>query len=108
LYADKATWNDVVVVTLSEFGRTTVENSDQGTDHAEAGVVWVAGGNVKGYGKDVSGSPRASGVFNCSPSEFAVNSPLNWYDPVNNGRSARFGVANGYRRSDTHARPVPV
>jgi hypothetical protein len=33
-YADKATWDNLVVVTLSEFGRTTVENSDAGTDHA--------------------------------------------------------------------------
>lgn len=60
-YADKATWNDVVVVTLSEFGRTAVENNDNGTDHAEAGTMFVAGGGVKGYGI----SP--SGVFGCSP-----------------------------------------
>jgi uncharacterized protein (DUF1501 family) len=61
LYSNKVNWNDVVVVTLSEFGRTSVENSDNGTDHAEGGVTFVAGGAVKGYGK---GNP--SGVFGCS------------------------------------------
>lgn len=64
LYAAKATWNNLVVVTLSEFGRTSVENSDKGTDHAEAGVMYVAGGAVKGYG-----AGNASGVFGCSPAE---------------------------------------
>jgi len=63
-YAEKVNWNDVVVVTFSEFGRTSVENSDAGTDHAEAGVMYVAGGTVKGYGQG-----NASGVFGCSPSE---------------------------------------
>ena len=67
-YADKATWDNIVVVTLSEFGRTSAENSDNGTDHAEAGVMYVAGGGVKGYGKG-----NATGVFGCSPSE-----PVPW------------------------------
>ena len=64
LYADKATWDNTIVVTLSEFGRTSVENTDKGTDHAEAGVMYVAGGAVKGYG-----SPNGTGVFGCSQSE---------------------------------------
>jgi uncharacterized protein (DUF1501 family) len=63
-YAEKVNWNDVVVVTLSEFGRTSVENSDQGTDHAEAGAMYVAGGAVKGYGK---GNPY--GIWGCSDTE---------------------------------------
>jgi len=64
LYGDKATWENVIVITLSEFGRTSVENSDRGTDHAEAGVMYVAGGAVKGYGQG-----NTTGVFGCSPSE---------------------------------------
>ncbi len=60
LYADRATWDNTVVVTLSEFGRTSRENTDAGTDHGEANVTWVAGGSVKGYN---AGNP--SGVFNC-------------------------------------------
>jgi uncharacterized protein (DUF1501 family) len=63
-YGDKATWDNLVIVTLSEFGRTTVENSDRGTDHAEAGVMFVAGGAVKGYNKG-----NTSGVFGCHPSD---------------------------------------
>jgi uncharacterized protein (DUF1501 family) len=63
-YADKATWQNIVVVTLSEFGRTSVENTDRGTDHAEAGVMYAAGGAIKGYG---TGNP--SGVFGCSQTD---------------------------------------
>src|SRR5438874_4404594 len=47
-YGNKASWDQLVTRTLSEFGRTTVENSDRGTDHAEAGVMFVAGGRGKG------------------------------------------------------------
>ncbi|MEY4387137.1 MAG: hypothetical protein RLY20_2420 [Verrucomicrobiota bacterium] len=67
-YANKVNWNNVVVVTLSEFGRTSVENSDKGTDHAEAGVMFVAGGAVQG----MSGSKvtaNANGVFGCHTSD---------------------------------------
>ncbi|HXT40636.1 MAG TPA: DUF1501 domain-containing protein [Candidatus Angelobacter sp.] len=63
-YGDKATWDNLVIVTLSEFGRTTVENSDRGTDHAEAGVMFVAGGAVKGYNKG-----NNTGAFGCHPSD---------------------------------------
>lgn len=63
-YADRARWKDLVIVTLSEFGRTTVENSNRGTDHAEAGVMFLAGGAVKGYGKG-----NATGVFGCHPGD---------------------------------------
>ncbi|MBM3837193.1 MAG: DUF1501 domain-containing protein [Verrucomicrobia bacterium] len=53
-------WDDTLVVTLSEFGRTTKENGNQGTDHAEAGVMFVAGGKVKG------------GVYQCSNDSWTV------------------------------------
>jgi hypothetical protein len=73
-YADKATWENTIVITLSEFGRTSVQNGTSGTDHAEAGLMFVAGGSVKGYGQ---GNPF--GVFGCSPSEFSGgNSTMNW------------------------------
>jgi uncharacterized protein (DUF1501 family) len=45
---------DVVVVTMSEFGRTAAENGNGGTDHGHGGVMMVMGGPVKGgtvYGK---------------------------------------------------------
>jgi uncharacterized protein (DUF1501 family) len=64
-YGDKCRWDDVAVVTLSEFGRTTIENSDAGTDHAEASVMLVAGGGVKGFEPGSTGGVKRSGVFNC-------------------------------------------
>lgn len=101
LYADRCTWENLVVVTLSEFGRTSVENADIGTDHAEAGVMWVAGGGVKGYEAGVR-----SGAFNLNtPGEFQANSPLSWFTGTNS-TSAMFGVTNGYLRRNTDYRSV--
>lgn len=48
-------WNNTLVVTLSEFGRTSKENGSVGTDHAAASCLFVAGGTVNG------------GVYNCDP-----------------------------------------
>ena len=39
---------DVVVVTLTEFGRTVRENGNRGTDHGHASVSFVMGGPVRG------------------------------------------------------------
>jgi uncharacterized protein (DUF1501 family) len=39
---------DVVLVTLSEFGRTAGENGSRGTDHGHANAIFVIGGPVKG------------------------------------------------------------
>jgi uncharacterized protein (DUF1501 family) len=49
-------WQDTLVVTLSEFGRTSKENGSVGTDHAAASCLFAAGGNING------------GVYNCDPS----------------------------------------
>ena len=58
VYADTSSggstlWDDLLVLTLSEFGRTSVENGSFGTDHGEAGCLIAAGGGVSG------------GVYNC-------------------------------------------
>src|ERR1700680_1822333 len=45
---------EIVVVTMSEFGRTAKENGNRGTDHGHANCMFVMGGDVKGgrvYGK---------------------------------------------------------
>ncbi len=45
---------DVLVLTMSEFGRTARENGNAGTDHGHANVMFALGGGVKGgkvYGK---------------------------------------------------------
>jgi uncharacterized protein (DUF1501 family) len=39
---------DVVVVTMSEFGRTARENGNRGTDHGHANIMMVIGGAVRG------------------------------------------------------------
>jgi uncharacterized protein (DUF1501 family) len=45
---------DIVLVTMSEFGRTAQENGDNGTDHGHGSVMMVLGGSVAGgkvYGR---------------------------------------------------------
>ena len=45
---------DVVLITLSEFGRTARENGNRGTDHGHANVMFAIGGPVRGgkvYGR---------------------------------------------------------
>jgi uncharacterized protein (DUF1501 family) len=45
---------DIVLVTMSEFGRTAQENGDSGTDHGHGNLMMVVGGAVRGgriYGK---------------------------------------------------------
>ena len=46
--------DDVVLVTMSEFGRTARENGNRGTDHGHANVMFALGGSVRGgkvYGR---------------------------------------------------------
>lgn len=60
LYLDlQDQWDDLIIVTMTEFGRTSRENGAQGTDHAEASTMFVAGGGVKG------------GTYNCDATTWA-------------------------------------
>src|SRR5207237_3334705 len=40
--------DDVVVLTMSEFGRTVRENGSRGTDHGHANAMFIVGNSVKG------------------------------------------------------------
>ncbi len=53
-------WNNTVIITMSEFGRTTKENGSQGTDHAEAGAMLLGGGRLKG------------GVYQCDNGSWTI------------------------------------
>jgi len=109
--ADRCTWDNLVVVTLSEFGRTSVQNGSGGTDHAEGGVMLIAGGTVQGYGKN----GKATGVYGCSPSEFAGGyADLNWLpgprttNPSTCGTmwAANANVSQGYLKRQNDYRSV--
>ncbi len=92
-YGDQASWNNLVIVTLSEFGRTTLENSDDGTDHAEAGLMFVAGGAIKGF---VPG--QRSGVLGCHPGD-----PIPW---ATGPSGSMFGVNGRYLKRSLDYRSV--
>jgi uncharacterized protein (DUF1501 family) len=59
----QVSWDDVVVVAMSEFGRTSLENDSVGTDHGEANVMYVAGGLVNGavHGCDANYNAKLGG-----------------------------------------------
>jgi uncharacterized protein (DUF1501 family) len=46
-------WNEALVATYDEFGRSPIENEDKGTHHGHGSVHFVMGGRVKGalYGE---------------------------------------------------------
>lgn len=49
LYTDlKDRAGEVVILTMTEFGRTAKENGNRGTDHGHASCMFVLGGNVNG------------------------------------------------------------
>ncbi|MBE9060467.1 DUF1501 domain-containing protein [cf. Phormidesmis sp. LEGE 11477] len=41
-------YQDTVVVVMSEFGRTVLENGNAGTDHGHGNVIWLMGGGLRG------------------------------------------------------------
>lgn len=78
-------WQKTIVITLSEFGRTSFENGSAGTDHAEAGVMFVAGGAPNFNG----------GVYECD---------ANTWTPGANG--SLFGVSSRYLSRSVDYRSV--
>jgi uncharacterized protein (DUF1501 family) len=96
-YHDKCTWNNLIVVTLSEFGRTTIQNTSLGTDHAEAGVMFIAGGNAAG------GGSLHGGIYGCHPNDNYNSHSLPW----NTGLTgSMFGVNSRYLKRAIDYRSV--
>jgi uncharacterized protein (DUF1501 family) len=61
LYRDlQDQWDKLIIVTMTDFGRTSQENGSKGTDHGHACAMFVAGGPVRG------------GVYNCDASTWAA------------------------------------
>ena len=67
-------WQNVVLASLSEFGRRVKENGAQGTDHGTASTAFVLGGGIRGgvYGDtpvldtlDANGNRQATVDFRC-------------------------------------------
>ena len=85
-YSPTVKWEDVVVITMSEFGRTSAENASAGTDHGESSLMYVGGGSING------------GVYGCSP---APMNGVNQWDPGDGGKNGSMFQANasvGYLR----------
>lgn len=99
-HGDRATWDNLIVVTLSEFGRATIENSDNGTDHAEASVMLVGGGGVRGW----NGQGR-SGVLGCHTADSVpwIPGPAGQAGGVN---GSLFGVSKVYLKRAIDYRSV--
>lgn len=57
----EAEWENLIILTMTEFGRTSRENNSRGTDHAEATTMFIAGGGVRG------------GVYNCDEQTWENN-----------------------------------
>ncbi|MFO0599264.1 MAG: DUF1501 domain-containing protein [Myxococcaceae bacterium] len=66
---------DVVVVTLTEFGRTAKENGTQGTDHGTASALFALGGGVRG-GRVVADWPGLTGSQLYEGRDLAVTTDL--------------------------------
>ena len=95
----KSQWDDILVVTMTEFGRTSDENGSNGTDHGEANVMLVGGGSVTG------------GIYNCEAYDPGVYG--SWeagaiYDRRERYLSARPTSAPSSRRSSRNtSAPTP-
>jgi len=69
LYRDlQEQWDKLIIITMTEFGRTSKENGSKGTDHGHACVMFAAGGRVQG------------GVYNCDESTWQAGDMLSASD----------------------------
>jgi uncharacterized protein (DUF1501 family) len=93
-------WNDTLVATYDEFGRSPMENEDRGTHHGLANTHFVLGGRVKGgmYGE----APKVQRMFHIGGVAPAVDTRRLWATVVErwwNG-DARAVFGEGYKPLD--------
>jgi uncharacterized protein (DUF1501 family) len=95
-------WKRVVVVAISEFGRRAAENGSGGTDHGQAGTIFVAGGTVRG-GKIYGDWPGLSPERLASPGDLAITTDfrdvLMEILPPELPRDVRDRIFPGYRKT---------
>ncbi|MBI5772555.1 MAG: DUF1501 domain-containing protein [Verrucomicrobia bacterium] len=93
----KVSWDDLVIVTMSEFGRTSVENTIGGTDDGEASVMLVAGGGINGFGKPANTNGSNGGIYCCNTTgcdgPAYNNQSVNW---VTGNSGTLFSSPGGY------------
>jgi uncharacterized protein (DUF1501 family) len=81
-------WNNVLVMTYSEFGRRVAENGNNGTDHGTASTHFMLGGKVKGslFGKQPSLEDLDNGdlKFNVDYRSLYNTILTKWYGKSNN------------------------
>ena len=74
LYRDlRDQWDDLLIISMTEFGRTSKENGSKGTDHGEAIAMFVAGGAVKGgvyNAASVDAWTQDGGIFSTSNNRY--------------------------------------
>lgn len=102
----QASWNDVTVVVMSEFGRTTIGNGTMGTDHAEGSMCYVAGGSVRGLGANPANGN--SGVYCCHPSASTKGKwiPSTYTAGSQTGSGSLFGATGRYLQRGVDYRSV--
>lgn len=87
-------WNDVVVVVVSEFGRTLLANTGNGSDHAWGGNYMVLSGSFKGgqvygeYPRDLT--PEGSQII----ADVGITIPSSPWEALWNGVAEWFGVSS--------------
>lgn len=64
-------WQDVLVIVMTEFGRRAMENGSAGTEHGQGGVMFFAGGQVKG-GRVYGNWPGLANHQLASPGDLAI------------------------------------
>lgn len=93
-------WNDTLVATYDEFGRSPVENEDRGTHHGLANTHLVLGGRVRGglYGQ----APKVERLYPIGGVEPSVDTRSLWATVVDRwwAGSAEAVFGPGYRPLD--------